>query len=287
MTESELKVEELPQKKHCTPGKKAWRGYYCCVPLCRNSSDQSERERLGLEKLSFHSFPDQKTPLAKEWIAKIRRDVGPSFRITKRTKICSVHFNPDDFYHGEFDIQTTRRHLKPTAVPSIFPWTIKNPCRTSVTSNIASSQQQRYVLKVPVSEFDVNNFDNNFHNVTEDANNGDGDGNGVVDFESLEEVKDTTSQVVELQEKVKELTEQLCKVEHTVASVRFRYENIKRRDDLVKFYTGFPDHITLLAFYEEILESDAKVMRQWEGNRCKDSYDDVKIGRACKLPLLE
>ena len=101
VTESELKVEGLPQKKHCTPGKKAWRGYYCCVPLCRNSSDQSERERLGLEKLSFHSFPDQKTPLAKEWIARIRRDVGPSFRITKRTKICSVHFNPDDFYHGE------------------------------------------------------------------------------------------------------------------------------------------------------------------------------------------
>ena len=253
------------------------------MPLCRNSSDQSERERLGLEKLSFHSFPDQKTPLAKEWIARIRRDVGPSFRITKRTKICSVHFNPDDFYHGEFDIQTTRRHLKPTAVPSIFPWTIKNSCRKSVTSNIASSQQQRYDLKVPVCEFDVNNFDDNFHNVTEDA----GDGNGVVDFESLEEVKDTTSQVVELQEKVKELTEELCKVENTVASVRFRYENIKRRDDLVKFYTGFPDHITLLAFYEEILESDAKVMRQWEGNRCKDSYDDVKIGRACKLPLLE
>ena len=277
----------LPRKKHCTPGKTAWRGYYCCVPLCRNSSNQSERERLGLEKLSFHSFPDQKTPLAKEWIAKIRRDVGPSFRITKRTKICSMHFNPDDFYHSEFDIQTTRPRLKPTAVPSIFPWTIKNPRRASVTSYIASSQQQRCHLKVPVSEFDLNNFADNFHNITEDANYGDGDGNGAVDLESLEGVEDKTSTVVELQEKVKELTEQLCKVENTVTSVRFRYENIKARNDLVKFYTGFPDHVMLLAFYEEILESDAKVMRQWEGNRCKDSYDDVKCGCACKLPLLE
>ena len=257
------------------------------MPLCRNSSDRSDRERLGLEKLSFHSFPDQKTQLAKEWIANIHRDVGPSFRNTKRTKICSVHFNPDDFYHGQFDIHTTRRRLKPTAVPSIFPWTIKNPCRTSVTSNIASSQQQRYDLKVPVSEFDVNNFDDKFHNVTDNPDNVDGDGNSAVDFESLEEAKDTTSQVVELQEKVKELTEQLCTVENTVASVHFRYENIKRKDDLVKFYTGFPDHITLLTFYEEILESGAKVMRQWEGNRCKDSYNDVKIGCAYKLPLLE
>lgn len=73
----------------------------------------------------------------------------------------------------------------------------------------------------------------------EDANNSDGDGNNVFGFDSLEEVEDTTSKVVELQEKVKELTEQLCKVENTVKSVCFRYENIKRRDDLVKFYTGF------------------------------------------------
>lgn len=59
------------------------------------------------------------------------------------------------------------------------------------------------------------------------------------------------------------------------------------KDDLVKFYTGFPDHITLLAFYEEILESDAKVMRQWDGKRCKGNYDELKCGRICKLPLME
>ena len=67
----------------------------------------------------------------------------------------------------------------------------------------------------------------------------------------------------------------------------FRYENIKTRDDLVKFYTGFPDHITLPAFYEEIFKADVKVMRQWEGKGCKDSYDDKKCGHSCKLPLLE
>jgi len=46
----------------------------------------------------------------------------------------------------------------------------------------------------------------------------------------------------------------------------------------VKFYTGFPDYATLLIFYEEILESDAKVMRQWDGKRYSDNYDEVKYG---------
>ena len=49
------------------PKEKTWRENYCCVPLCRNSSGQrEERERLGLQKISFHSFPkDDK--MKKEW----------------------------------------------------------------------------------------------------------------------------------------------------------------------------------------------------------------------------
>lgn len=90
-------VEGMSNKKCCTPCKKSWREHYCCVPLCQNSPDQTEKKRLGVEKLSFHSFPDQQSPLRKEWIAKISRDVGPSFTITKRTKICSMHFKAGDF----------------------------------------------------------------------------------------------------------------------------------------------------------------------------------------------
>ena len=59
----------------------------------------------------------------------------------------------------------------------------------------------------------------------------------------------------------------LQQTENAMKKSRFLYENIKDRDDLVKFYTGFPDHLTLLAFYEEILECDAEVMRQWDGKR--------------------
>ena len=56
---------------------------------------------------------------------------------------------------------------------------------------------------------------------------------------------------------------------------------------MVRFYTGIPDQATLMAFYEEILEDDAKVMRQWEGKKSKNCYTDIKPGRHHKLPLLE
>ena len=42
-----------------------------------------------------------------------------------------------------------------------------------------------------------------------------------------------------------------------------------------------------MVFYEEILESDALVMRQWSGRRSECGYGDVKAGPPCKLPLKE
>ena len=75
-------------------------------------------------------------------------------------------------------------------------------------------------------------------------------------------------------------------IEDSAAKLLFCYENIKNKDHLVKFYTGFPDHPTLLAFYEEILE-------QCQGyevvgrKKCKDDYDEVKCDHTSKLPLLE
>ena len=84
-------------------------------------------------------------------------------------------------------------------------------------------------------------------------------------------------------------TNNLNKLSQTESNLRrsvFCFENIKD-DELIKFYTGFPDKGTLMAFYEEILEDNAKVMRQWEGKRSKDHYDDTKTGWPHKLPLME
>ena len=55
------------------------------------------------------------------WITKIRRDPGSDFVINNNTKVCSLHFTPDDYISG--DLQSARRVLNGTAIPSVFPWT--------------------------------------------------------------------------------------------------------------------------------------------------------------------
>ena len=133
----DFNLSELPPKKRVTVAGKAWKGYYCCVPLCRSSSGkQSEWKRLGLPPISFHSFPDLKMDRAKHWITKVRRDPGTNL-------ICSLHFKPEDYHYSESILPSAKPHLKPTAIPSVFPWTINVSQRTTMTSKIAASSQHR------------------------------------------------------------------------------------------------------------------------------------------------
>ena len=90
-----------------------------------------------------------------------------------------------------------------------------------------------------------------------------------------------------LHQQVSQLQDALAEANNTFIKSLFRLENIKEKEELVKFYTGFQDYATLFAFYETVLEVDAKVMRQWDGKNSKDNYDEVKCGQTSKLPLLE
>ena len=93
---------------------------HCCVPLCSsNSSKNVDGDRVG-----FHSFPSD-PDLLKRWIINIRRDVSEHFSLNAHTKVCSLHFEEEDFYPGHerrdpSKKATTqlRRKLKPTAVPT-------------------------------------------------------------------------------------------------------------------------------------------------------------------------
>jgi len=76
----------------------AWKGKYCCVPDCKNSScREMERKLLGLPKLSFHSFPKDEA-MVRKWIIKIKQDLGPDFKLNDSTRVCSAHFTPDDYF---------------------------------------------------------------------------------------------------------------------------------------------------------------------------------------------
>jgi len=267
-----------------TPKQKAWRGDYCCVPLCRNSSGQNkERQRLGLPKLSFHVFPKAGTIRYKNWIVKIRRDPGSKFVINKYTKICSQHFTAEDFSSKE------RRRLKPDTVPSIFPWT--NECfrRDSETSRIAKSDKQRCDFmeerrsseSTSCSDFGGDSMEDTFKQ----------DDYEYLDSATTKSATETEalkSHIIDLQSQILKLQQSIAEVELSAQKSLFRLQNIKDNDDLIRFYTGFPDYSTLIAAYKILLESDASVMQQWNGKHCKEDFSECsKQGRRCKLPLVE
>jgi hypothetical protein len=77
--------------------------------------------------LSFHIFPKDKE-CSKKWQIAIRRDIGPEFKITKGTRICSLHFEKNAY--APATPYTKLRKLKKGSVPSIFNWTTeKKPAR--------------------------------------------------------------------------------------------------------------------------------------------------------------
>ena len=260
------------------PKEKTWRGNYCCVPLCRNSSGQrEERERLGLQKISFHSFPkDDK--MKKEWFVKIRRDPGINFTVNKHTKVCSEHFGPNDFVAAIPDFPTARACLQSNAIPSIFPWSTEVYKRKSFTSSKATASFQGCVSDIEPNVSELTMYDISGSTNDEETNDG-----VLVNMTAL----DYEGEIERLRLQVKQLQDSLEEARKLATSSLFRLENIKDSDELVKYYTGFSDYITLTVFYEQVLESDAKVMKLWDSRGCSGVVHDVKHGPPRKLPLLE
>ncbi|XP_058879601.1 transcription factor E2F6-like isoform X1 [Acipenser ruthenus] len=95
---------------------------HCCVPCCVSDS------RYDLEKkMSFHRFPKE-AKMRKEWVQKIRRDIGPNFQITDNTRVCSNHFKNVNF----IKTLTGKRTLIAGTVPTIFEWTTEKPPRPTL-----------------------------------------------------------------------------------------------------------------------------------------------------------
>ncbi|XP_055995384.1 THAP domain-containing protein 2-like [Ostrea edulis] len=96
--------------------------HHCCVPQC--TSDNRQESCKGL---SFHVFPKDKER-SKKWLIAIRRDIGPEFKRTKGTRVCSLHFEKNAY--APATPYTKLRKLKKDSIPSVFNWTIaKKPTR--------------------------------------------------------------------------------------------------------------------------------------------------------------
>ena len=190
----------------------------------------------------------------------------------KNTKICSEHFKDDDFVFANLSLTGGRRRLKHDAIPSIFAWNKTNE-RMSLTSQKALQPPD---IDVHVKQYKYLSLNNDVEEETVD-----------ILHDGMESVCDLDPSIADLQKEVLELKIKLLEAQNKLERSFFRLENIKNDDSLVKFYTGFADYETLMTFYEEILESDASVMRQRSGRRSKCDYDETKVGPACKLSLIE
>ena len=237
---------------------------------------------LGLPKVSFHSLPDLDTVKGKIWITRIRQDPGSKFVVNKYTKICSHHFTCDDFVSLP-ECPSVRFHLKPSAVPSIFPWSGKKFKRETLTSKKAlSAIQCRDYRTDGIQSIPERGSESDYVGMGEETAHSDS-----VEYVNSLQSHSLLNELEVLRQKVSQLQADLDLAKESTSTSLFRLKNIEENDELVKFYTGFPDYATLLAFYEKLLESDAAEMRQWGGKNYKDEYEESKHGRPCKLPLLE
>ena len=79
----------------------------------------------------------------------------------------------------------------------------------------------------------------------------------------VEEAEFSGSNLIEfLQGILEEMSLQLKELQTKHEQSLFCLDNIKDDNYQINLYTSFPDYDTLLYFYKNILESDAKVMRQ-------------------------
>ena len=188
---------------------------------------------------SFHSFPkDDK--VKKEWIVKIRRDPGINFTVNKHTKVCSEHFSPNDFVATIPDFPTVRARLHSNAIPSIFPWSAEvYKCKTFTSTKETASFQK--CIKQNVSELTMCDISGsiNYEEMNDEEMN-DEDHMNMTDL-------DYEGEIERLRLQVKLLQDSLEEARKLATSSLFRLENIKDNDELVKYYTGFPDYITLTA----------------------------------------
>lgn len=56
---------------------------HCCVPCCTNDDRKNASGSLSFHRIPIPKNKDdkEKAKLQKEWIIRIRRDIGPDFKV--------------------------------------------------------------------------------------------------------------------------------------------------------------------------------------------------------------
>ena len=78
----------------------------CAAYGCKSGYAKQDESIVSASKLTFHAFPLNNEELCAQWVkANPRKDFVP----TKNSKICSLHFQPNDFIAERQDSNSQRR----------------------------------------------------------------------------------------------------------------------------------------------------------------------------------
>ncbi|XP_028514771.1 THAP domain-containing protein 6 [Exaiptasia diaphana] len=113
---------------------------HCSVPLCQNNRSKKT------PGVTFHTFPKDKA-LKKQWIIKIKRDIGRNFAINASTRICSKHFLPSQLKKS----LGGKTYLEKGAIPSIFPWSDESKTqRKSPKKRVTKDKQPQAAPEIEI-----------------------------------------------------------------------------------------------------------------------------------------
>ena len=230
----------------------------CCVPECK--------KKVYVEngvKISFHKFPEERD-LFMKWIVAIRRDTGKHFQVTTHTRVCSRHFKPSDYLPS---LAGRKRTLKPTAIPSVFPWKKGSPVKrkaptrrspikrkkatetTTANADLPTNDSTCEIFVEPQEAPFLASIAENLENTAVEQ--------PVSDLQSTtrdiqienERLRKEIHQVTTLKENLKLEVDELT---HRISVVQARVFTIDsfQSDKDVTFYTGFPNRIVFESVFE-------------------------------------
>ncbi|KAM8921766.1 uncharacterized protein RCH25_016480 isoform 2-T2 [Pelodytes ibericus] len=245
--------------------------YHCCVPFCNSDSRYNVDKKISFHRIpAFHVEPRRH----RDWLSRIRREPGPSFKVSSCTRVCSKHFLPSDFVRT----LTGKRNLKPTSVPCVFQWSTdelmeqqtpspKRTLGTAISKNtlqpILPSQVQSPKTKPPnPTEWTTSILDHCY------------DLPPMTDTEMLHAAR----------EEIARLQQRNAAFEKS----RFFLERFSSDPGLIHFYTGFKDYVTLKDVFSTLSPAEDNMIKwrqcQQEGDLSvnKDSVSEEE-----SLPLID
>jgi len=223
----------------------------------------TQRGRVGPEgqRIGFFKFPEDQG-MNKKWIHAIRRDVGKFFRITKASKVCSLHFKPTDISKG----LGGRLSVNTSVVPSIFAWKKTSPLKRpppterpykqvqgkSQSDEFAclSSDPEILISETPEARNEVFEMCTKFNNevtISEIAK---------PSLCAINEMPPTEENVNNSPEQFRLLEEKCAALEKKVSDLQDKIEALQSNvfslnqftsDEAMLFYTGFPNYKAFLA----------------------------------------